>query len=193
MTASTPITVPTRLADSDNRIEEIATDGNGDCLYECISRALSGGKTPGVTIAALRAFVARSQTDDTYTAYRVVSRQDDGAGYDCIKKVRSLRGLKNTIQLCGAQVGADKCLWGDENAIHIIANGYRLRFAIFDNSGRIVQIVEPEETPPKTPKTVLLRLHRQISHCEHFNLLTFNNHTLLDQHEWDWLYRRLLG
>lgn len=170
-------------------IKEIMTDGNGDCLYECIARALSTTGTSRITISELRAFVSRNQTEDTFNAYKIVAKHDEQGSYNCLKKVRTLRGLKNVIQRCGAHVGAENCLWGDENALHILSNGYRLRFAIFDNTGKIVQLVEP--TQHNASRTVLLRLHRQIKNCEHFNLLTFNDHTLLHNYEWNVLKQLL--
>jgi hypothetical protein len=169
------------------RISEIPTDPNGDCLYDCVSKALGG-----VPISDLRAFVSRSQTQDTFEAYRTISR--NSPGYDVLQKVRTLRGLKNTIQRCGSTVGSNECLWGDENAIQILSNGYLLRFAVFDTTGKMIQNVEPEPlgTPSKTPsRTVLLRLNRSTAGSEHFTLLTFNRQTLLQAHEWLWLSQQL--
>lgn len=163
------------------RISEIQTDPNGDCLYDCLSKALGG--TP---IDMIRAFVARSQTQDTFDAYKTVSKHSDG--YGVLQNVRTLRGLKNTIQRCGAVVGSSECLWGDENTLQIIANGYLLRLAVFDTTGKLIQKVEPDSP---SVRTVMLRLNRLRPGSEHFTLLAFNRQTLLQPHEWSWLCNQL--
>lgn len=163
------------------RIAEIQTDPNGDCLYDCLSKALGG-----IPIEALRAFVARSQTQSTFEAYKTIAKHSEG--YEVLHRVKTLRGLKNTMQRCGATVGSSDCLWGDENALHILSNGYLLRFAVFDTSGKLIQKVEPDLP---NVRTILLRLNRMRQGSEHFTLLTFNRQTLLQSHEWTWLCNQL--
>lgn len=183
-----------RRSVSHAEIEEISTDGNGDCLYECIATALSTTGLHRISISDIRAFVARKQNDETFSIYKSLAGRTrsntDFEEYQCLKKVRTLRGFKNVIQRCGANVGPDECMWGDENTLQVLADGYRLRFAIFDHTGNLIQIIEPNQENRSAVCSVLLRLYRHTVGNEHFNLLRFNNQTLLSQHEWEWLHDR---
>ena len=112
------------------RISEITTEGNGDCLYDSLAKGLVSDHTihsPVLTVELLRLFVSRMQTQNNFAAYK--------AAYE-LKEIHTLRSFKNTLQRCGEKVGPDKCLWGDENTIGIVANDYRLRFVIFDQAGK---------------------------------------------------------
>jgi hypothetical protein len=171
------------------RIQEIKTDGNGDCLYECIALALNRYLSDGVarekiTVADLRFFVSQRQTNATYEAYKNLAATGD---YECLSKVRNIRGFKNVIQQCGGNVGPENCLWGDENTIGVFADAYRMRFVVFDERGALLQMIgEPEYV-----HTILLRLNRIRVGEEHFTLLQFNDQTVLKQHEWLWLKKSL--
>lgn len=165
------------------KMNEIQTRGNGDCLYESISKALVlnfGYHHEAISVDMLRNYVSRLQTSDNFEAYK--------SAY-CMKGVRTVRSFKNLVQQSGEQIGPDKCLWGDENVLGIISNGYRIRFVVFDHLGKMIQTIEPEDS--RSNRTILLRLDRQVQNCEHFNLLTFNKQTLLQETEWMTL-RRIL-
>jgi len=170
-------------------IQEIKTDGNGDCLYECIALALNHYLSPHVarekiTVGDLRFFVSQRQTDATYEAYKNLAVTGD---YECLAKVRNIRGFKNVVQQCGSEVGPEHCLWGDENTLGIFSDAYRLRFVVFNERGALLQMVGV----PEYAHTILLRLNRVRVGEEHFTLLQFNGHTILKQHEWLWLKKSL--
>lgn len=178
------------------RIEEVGTSGNGDCLYDCVAKALNHYiplqrvATQHISIGDLRQFVSRRQTPATFDAYKVAAVGDADGSYECLSKVKTLRGFKNCIQHCGSDVGAQKCLWGDENTLNIISSAFRLRFAVFDERGALLQSVNGEGAA--APKhTVLLRLNRSVDGEEHFSLLTFNRQTVLQSGEWAWLKKTL--
>lgn len=172
------------------RIEEIKTDPLGDCLYECITRALNRYLGPvamaNITIADLRFFASTMQTEETYQAYKNVAAASDDS-YGCVAKTRGLRAFKNVVQLSGNEVGPENCLWGDENTITIFSDAFRLRFVIFDQRGQMIQLIGQQEYA----HTILLRLNRLRPGEEHFTLLQFNNETILKQHEWAWLKKNL--
>mgnify|MGYP001073990057 CR=1 FL=1 len=163
------------------KMSEIQTNGNGDCLYESISKALVlnyGYHNTMVSIDMLRNYVSRLQNMANFEAYKVTY-----GGDGCMKDIRTLRAFKNLVQYNGEQVGPDKCLWGDENVLNIISNGYLIRFVVFDHSGEMIQTIKPDNS--QAARTILLRLNRQLRNCEHFNLLTFNKQTLLQEQEWN--------
>jgi hypothetical protein len=171
------------------RIQEIKTDGNGDCLYECIALALnryisSTVSLQKIAIADLRFLVSQLQTNETYEAYKTLASTGE---YDCLAKVRNIRGFKNVIQDCGAVVGPENCLWGDENTLGIFSNAFHLRFVVFDEHGKLLQVVGQQEYG----HTILLRLNRVRAGEEHFTLLQFNGETIIKQHEWLWLKKSL--
>lgn len=167
-----------------NTITEYTSLGNGDCLYDCVSKALSTNGTRLISIASLRSLVARYQTSETFAAYRAVANQ---SGYDCIKKARTLRALKNVIQVSGGDVGPEKCLWGDENTLNIVSKTYNVRFAIFNGEGALVQVIETERSHVYT---ILLKLY-QTEEVEHYNLLLFGMKSLLHARDWELLQHLL--
>lgn len=171
------------------QIEEIPTDGNGDCLYACIVRALGNGRNQ-LSVEELRAFVARMQTDDMFHAYKTLAARtsDQSSDYPALERVRSLRGFQNVIRRCGKNVGADQCLWGDENTLNIVSNAYHLRFIIFDDQGKIMQVINANSP---TVHTILLRLSSALKNSEHYTLLKFNDQTLLQPHEFTCLIERI--
>lgn len=169
------------------QISEIPTDGNGDCLYDCIARAL-GTDTEWVPIADLRSFVARKQTTDNFSAYKTLASQSEE--YSVLSRVRSLRGFQNVIRRCGSDVGPEECLWGDENVLNIISTAYKVRFAVFDDRGKIIQIIMPEETIGE-PHTILIRLSRRVKQSEHYTLLSLNGQTLLQPSEFAVLLQQI--
>lgn len=171
-------------------IEEIFTRPNGDCLYECIALALNEylddrRATYRITVDDLRAYVSRCQTNQTFEAYQALARHQ--SEYRALVNVRSLRGLKNVIRQTGTTVGPEHCLWGDENCLNIFSEGYKLRFAVFDEKGVLVQTIGNE----RYPHTILLRHNRSHAGEEHFTLLKFNDQTVLQRNEWNWLEKRM--
>lgn len=176
----------------DARIKIIPTKPTGDCLYECIVIALNALVLRNIahtriTIDDLRSLVSRKQTEDSFHAYRALSH--DQPEYLCLQQTKTLRAFQNIVRVCGRDVGAEHCLWGDENSIHVIANTYRLRIAVFNEKGKLAQFVKPESHTPA--RTIVLRLNRSSPGEEHFELMQFNRHTLLYESEWRWLCKRL--
>lgn len=169
-------------------IEEVRTQPNGDCLYEAIQLALNhyvrGEKM--ITIEDLRGAASRYQTSDTFHAYQALAANQPE--YRCISKSRTLRGFKNIMQRCGEEVGPEHCLWGDENTIEVFSRLFKIRFAVFNDKGKLVQLVQASRG---VHHTVLLRLNRSRPGEEHFSLLRFNGETILQAHEWNWLKNRL--
>lgn len=167
------------------RMSEIQTEGNGDCLYESIAKALVLDRhihVAAVSPQSLRLFVSKCQKPEHFAAYKVTYA-------DALKRVHTLRGFKNSIQLCGKDVGPENCIWGDENTIHILSNQFQLRLVVFDQRGQMIQKIEPESLA--SARTILLRLNRQLKNNEHFSLLAFNGQTLLEEQEWLWLKQKL--
>ena len=169
-------------------IEQIKTQPNGDCLYEAIAHALNHYVRSGVsiTIEDLRAAASRFQSNDTFTAYQVLAA--DQPEYRCISQARTLRGFKNIMQRCGEEVGPEHCLWGDENTLNIFSQLFKVRFAVFNDKGQLVQRVQAQRN---IKHTILLRLNSSRPGEEHFSLLRFNGETILQAHEWNWLQNRL--
>lgn len=188
-TSSTPKNPPRFMRSM--TIREVSTDGNGDCLYECISKALNryvntSIATDPISVSALRNFVSRKQTNENFEAYKHTARAS--SNYDCLSRVHTLRGFKNIMQQCGSDVGPDSCLWGDENTLDVVSSAFCLNFVVFDEKGRLVQFIESPESPAHT---ILLRHYRHNDGEEHFTLLEFNEQTVLQKHEWTWLKKKL--
>ena len=164
----------------------IKTKGNGDCLYESLSKAFGGL----LTIEDLRALVSNNQTEAMYDNYMDLSDQNIfGKQLDTIE---SFAQFRHYIQKCGYD---DSCggssgnvMWGDENAIQIISNVWLLTFIVFNEKGNIIQRVEPAKTGVCgrgcCPRYVLLRLNGHSPGQEHFDLLQFNGRTLLCEDDW---------
>lgn len=172
------------------KVSEIKTSNDGDCLYDCFARALNrylrkGIANKEITIADMRMFVSRYQTPDMYNAYKTLA--ESSSDYECIAKTHSLRSFKNIIQQCGNNVGAEKCLWGDENTLNIFSEIYRIRVVVFNERGQLLQIIGTDELR----HTILLRLNQQQKAEEHYTLMQFNNQTILQKHEWIWLKKYL--
>lgn len=168
------------------RVLEIATSNDGDCLYDCISRALNQYLDKGVaqqtiSVIDLRTFISRFQTNETYAAYKTLAASSKD--YECIAKTHSLRSFKNVVEQCGKDVGAPNCLWGDENTLNFFAEAYRIRFVVFNDQGQLLQILGA----PDFRHTMLLRLNQD----QHYTLLQFNHQSVLQQHEWMWLKKSL--
>lgn len=160
------------------KVQVIEVPGDGDCLYKCVEMALPGDAQ--ITVTDLRALVANSQTQETFDNYKEV--------YPPLAKLKTLQSFRNFIKRCGAKVGPDKCLWGDENALQIISNEYILHFAIFSAGGGLIQLVEPEldtSVPSSYMKRyVLLLLDNRNDTNEHYYLLKFDNKRLISEPVW---------
>ncbi len=173
-------------------IKEIPTNGDGDCLYESFSMGLNKYLTQSpvatklIEISDLRFLVSKKQTETTFQTYKQLQDQQE---YASLNNIRTLRGFKNLIQISGAEVGSDKCLWGDENSIEILSNTFKLKIAIFDEKGKLIQIINQHQT--NFNHIMLLRLNRTYENHEHFTLLEFNDETILKQNEWIYLKKRL--
>ncbi len=181
---------PVKRALLHTRVSEIKTSEDGDCLYDCLALAfnrylLQGVATQPITVSDLRIFASRCQTEATFAAYKVLAESTND--YECISKTRTLRGFKNIVQQCGSDVGSERCLWGDENTLTFFSESYRIRFVVFNERGQLIQIIGSLDYG----HTILLRLNRKDVQSEHFTLLQFNNETILQQHEWFWLKRKV--
>ena len=162
-------------------IQDIITIGNGDCLYECVSHAFCDK----ISIEDFRNLVAQNQTKDTYEMYKVLSKSN--SEYKCIKKVKTFRQFKNVIQRCGWDInGYKNVMWGDENAINIISGEWNIIFVIFNEKGIQLQSIDNTENAVN-PKYILLRLDSSKKGNEHYDLISFNKHTLLSKFEWVYL------
>lgn len=156
--------------------------GDGDCLYEALAKALNHYIVrEKLTIAELRFFVSQQQTQERFQSYKALEKE-----YPAIEKTKTLREFKNVIQQCGSNTGPAKCMWGDENTLDIISNAYHLRFAIFNEKGRVIQTIEPK-LPKRARRTVMLRINQSMPGYEHYSLFMFNQETLLLDNEWNWI------
>lgn len=172
-------------------VRVVRTAPNGDCLYECFSRALAGPfGGSGVrcvarpSIAALRRMVASRQTDATFGAYTALRDQPEYRA--ALRHVRTLRQLRDAIQRPGTECTAPtECVWGDENALNAFANAWRVRVCVYNEKGRRVENLVP---PLGYTYTLVLRLDQGSAH---YDLCTFNEHTLLCPNEVQWIEARI--
>lgn len=145
---------------------------DGDCLYNAVREALKNG----ITVDDLRYLVSKKQSIESFRAYRTLAEWKM-AEFSAIKGAKTLREFKNVIQKSGRRVGASRCVWGDENAMRILANAFHIGLLIFNEKGALIQTIKPEFSTAK--RFVLLRLNNTYPGNEHYDLLIFNNHKLL--------------
>lgn len=98
---------------------------NGDCLFECISRAFN----QCFSIEELRDSVAREQTEETLSTYKAL----EDLYFPYMKYIHNLSDFKSYIRKRGMYFGWNKCYMGDENALRIIANNLGIRIAVYNN------------------------------------------------------------
>lgn len=173
---------------------------DGDCLYTSISNAMD----QKISVKYLRRLVSRKQTTETYTSYMTLADNPEFAEYHNLSHLQSFDQFRHFIQLCGSEVGAAECIWGDENALQIISNEYGFNFVIFNEKGSIIQKVIPDccwdgnnghdgndtehassESPICQKRYILLRLNGGTKGHEHYDLLKFNDKSILSQELWD--------
>jgi len=171
-------------------IEEVRTQPSGDCLYEAIAHALNHYVRSNVWITThdLREAASRYQSAETFSAYQALAT--DQPEYRCISKARTVRGFKNIMKRCGDEVGPEHCLWGDENTLEVFSRLFKVKFAVFNDKGQLVQRVAASVFP-RIKHTILLRLNQSRPGEEHFSLLRFNGETILQPNEWNWIQNRL--
>lgn len=158
-------------------ISVINMPSDGDCLY----RAFSTSFNNGITVDDLRYLVSRKQSVESFQAYKTLADWKMSE-YSAIKGAKTLREFKNVIQYPGSKVGPQHCVWGDENAMRIISNAYRLGILIFNEKGSLIQTIKPEFN--RTSKRyVLLRLNSRFQNNEHYDLLVFGGHALITYNE----------
>lgn len=170
--SETPITHP--------YIKILSTALDGDCLYSAISLAFD----KKITVEMLRFLVASNQNQDTYQAYKELSSYMQE--YEPIKGTHSMGEFKILMKKTGEQIGCTACIWGDENALQIIASEYNLTFVIFNEKGQHIQKINASNSNNQS-RYILLLLNSSKQGNEHYNLLQFNNHRLLTPYEWDML------
>ena len=184
-----------RYADSTTRFYVVRSPPNGDCLYCSISNALNSSNNGNtkITVEDLRILVSRKQTKETYDAYMaLVKESPDSLNYKNMENVKSFAQFRHFIQRTGEKYGPNGCLWGDENAIQIIANIYGITFVIFNEKGNVLQKVYPSDSESLCkPRYILLRLYSKSEGEEHFDLLTFNQKSILTEAAWQYLLQKL--
>lgn len=162
-------------------IQVLKTSPNGDCLYKSISIAFDGL----ITVEDLRHLVARYQTQTTFDMYKELSKFMPE--FRPIKGTSCLRDFRILIKKTGGDIGIGNCVWGDENSLQIISTSLRLGIMIFNEKGKFMQSLNPEpiymheNTIPR--RYILLLLNNSKAGNEHYNLLKFNNNTLLTDYE----------
>jgi hypothetical protein len=191
-TATTAATTMTKAA-----FFVVRSPPDGDCLYTCVSNALD----QKISVKYLRRLVSRMQTIEMYNAYMALADDPNFPDYHNMRQIQSFDQFRHFIQLCGSDVGAAECIWGDENALEIISNEYGITFVIFNEKGSIVQKVEPnnETVLPASSaqpvaallvcnqRFILLRLHSGSKGHAHYDLLKFNDKTILTYEMWKYL------
>lgn len=145
---------------------------DGDCLYNAFRKAFSNG----ITVEHLRYLVSKKQSIESFRAYKTLADWKM-AEFNAIKGAKTLREFKNVIQRSGEKVGANHCVWGDENSMRIMCNAFYIGVLIFNEKGTLIQTIKPEFHPPK--RFILLRLNSTYPGNEHYDLLVFNNHSLI--------------
>lgn len=158
------------------KITIVRMPSDGDCLYNTFVKALDCG----VTVEDLRYLVSRCQTHESYAAYKYLA--DSGVSeFKPVRATKTLREFKNIIQYTGQRVGAEGCVWGDENAIRVLSNTFRLGILVFNEKGKLTQSIKPEEYKPR--RWMLIRLNGAHPGNEHYDLLQFNRKSLLTEIE----------
>lgn len=196
------------------RFYVVRSPSDGDCLYHCVCNALNalntltvsaalnastGSKittTSKFTVEMLRRLVSRRQTEHTYNMYMTLADTTDE--YANLREIQSFSQFRQFIRQCGSTVGAEECLWGDENALQIFSNEYGLTFVVFNEKGNVIQKVLPDllnesndaPTEIHCPRYVLLRLNEGKKGQEHFDLLQFNGASILNQNLWEYLQKK---
>lgn len=149
---------------------------DGDCLYNAFKTAFNNG----ITVEDLRYLVSRKQSPESFRAYKTLADWKM-AEFNAIRGSKTLREFKNVIQHPGSKVGASHCVWGDENAMRIISNAFYIGVLIFNEKGALIQTIKPEFKNAK--RFILLQLNTRIPDNEHYDLLIFNEHTLITYNE----------
>lgn len=194
------------------RFYVVRSPSDGDCLYHCVCNALTasnastGSKitttskitTCKFTVEMLRRLVSRRQTEHTYNMYMTLADTTDE--YANLRDIQSFSQFRQFIRRCGSTVGAEECLWGDENALQIFSNEYGITFVVFNEKGNVIQKVLPDLLNESTvrlstaeihcPRYVLLRLNDGKKGQEHFDLLQFNGASILNQKLWEYLQKK---
>lgn len=167
-------------------IKIIPTPLDGDCLYKAVSLAFD----EKITVEALRFLVATNQTEVTYGTYKELSTYM--SEYEPIKASHNIQDFRILLKKTGEQIGCTNCVWGDENALQIIATQYNIIFVIFNEKGQHIQKITPANlTNSFNGRYVLLLLNSSKQGNEHYNLLQFNNRKLITQYEWDKLKEKI--
>lgn len=150
---------------------------DGDCLYKAFSTAFNNG----VSVENLRFLVSKKQSIESFKSYKTLADWKMSE-YSAIKGAKTLREFKNVIQYPGYKVGPEHCVWGDENTMRIISNAFRLGILIFNEKNVLVQTIVPEFNN-QTKRYILLRLNTMYPGNEHYDLLIFNRHPLINYFE----------
>lgn len=149
------------LTSTQTGIEIVPSEKNGDCLFECFHNAL------GVEIHDLRYLFAIKQTLTTFEVCKELKFIDPIF-------VTSLDEFRVYLLRQGRIHGSDKCRWGDENALHIFSDEYRINIVIYNiKTHQFIQSISPSEDRIKQAY-LLLNL------CdEHYELIRFNGKSVV--------------
>ena len=161
--------------------------GDGDCMYTCISNAMDNI----ISVKDLRRVVSRRQTRAMYDAYMDLLA-DNCPEYQNLEHINSFDQFRHYIQQCGSEIGSEACMWGDENALYLLANEYGFTFVVFNEKGSIIQKIQPinSDTEIVYPRYILIRLNGGSKGHEHYDLLKFNDYTILTQDLWNYLIEK---
>lgn len=157
----------------DNEFSIVTIPPNGDCLFNSVSKAFHNY----VTVSNLRHVVACKQTPETYKAYKA-SQEDDELKF--MNSINSLEEFRAFIKKGGKNHGAQNCFWGDENAINILSNEFKVTFVILDKDGSHKSSISP--SIPLDNMYYIFLLHSDNSH---YDLLKFNNCTVVNSDTWE--------
>ena len=149
--------------DVKTKFVEVPVEMNGDCLFSCVVRAFNNV----ISIEELRDAVARKQTSETFRAYKQLQKTE----FPYMKPLSSLIEFQAFIRKRGHYFGAHQCYWGDENALEILSDNLKVRFAIYqpsedDKTQCLRQFVVGHHNDDDIPYFIML-LHTE----EHYTLL----------------------
>lgn len=144
-----------RSLNRDADFDVVTIKADGDCLYDCVARALG----EGVTITYLRDFVADGVSQEMFERYKAVSCMP---GYEWVIRMNDLEELKAAIR-------EPRTVWADENALEVIGASL-CRLLVLDDEGLIHEskyVKVGDFRADDLPIVLVNRTRRQ-----HFNLVT---------------------
>ena len=146
----------------------ISIAADGDCFYKAIATALGDPHT----VSSLRALVSSKLSDDQFSMFQL-AYDAQVAGYEFMRRVRSLEALKSLFLVEGTDGGGGHCVWAEGFGVQTVVDEVGVILCVVDEEARAREdrfvVMRPEggEEVGKGGVIVLQRTRRS-----HYNLIT---------------------